>query len=42
MAVVSFPIRWKLPRSVRQDLARQSFDVDPGQNQESADVHNPW
>src|SRR5439155_20902845 len=41
MAVVTLPIMRHLLRAPRQDLARQSFDLHPRQDQKPSVVDNP-
>src|SRR5215469_892143 len=41
MPIATFPVARHLPRAQRQDLARQSLDLHPGQDEESSVVHDP-
>src|SRR6058998_601087 len=41
IAVVIFPIRRQSPCTQRQDLARESLDTNPRQDEESGVVHDP-
>src|ERR671923_2218361 len=41
MTIAALPVAWHLPGAQRQDLARQTLDLHPRQDEESSVVHDP-